>query len=61
MKTIQYDQLLIETDFAHLIVIDFKEIWLPKSQVVHYPLKKQMDIPEWLYIEKGLHGKAIEI
>jgi len=54
METYYYDELLTQTDAAWLLRFDNEQIWLPKSQCDIDERTKEIDIPEWLAIEKGL-------
>jgi len=53
-----FDNLAWETDLAYLFKNDDDddEYWLPKSEVKTNQLAKgwEVEIPEWLAIEKGL-------
>ena len=51
--TIDFDELKHETDSAVLVEIDGEDIWIPKSQITTMS-DFDLDIPEWLAIEKGL-------
>lgn len=52
--SIQYDELLKETEMAIQILIDGEKYWLPVSQIRHYEKNKKIYLPEWLAQKKGL-------
>lgn len=57
---ITVDEVRRETDKAILCVIDDEKVWIPKSQigedsaVTELGDSGELEIPEWLAIEKGL-------
>lgn len=51
---LEVDILKYETPRAYLLIIDGKEVWLPKSQVAYSDDDKKITLPEWLAIEKEL-------
>ena len=53
---VKYDELYDQTDKAYQFLIGKRLVWLPKSAVVHYPVPKEVEVPENLYYKKQLYG-----
>ena len=49
-----YDELIHETESAWLLSFDGEEIWFAKSECAIDENEKNIEVPEWLAIEKGL-------
>ena len=49
---VKYQEIVTETDRATLFMINGEEIWLPKSQALVYKVRKEVEMPEWLYDKK---------
>lgn len=53
-----------ETPHAYLLAFDGDKVWIPKSQILNFEeeINKygeqffEVEIPEWLALEKGLDG-----
>ena len=55
--TIDVDEVIRETDDAILVDLEGGKYWLPKSQLEDWPdkgEKGEVEISEWMAIEKGL-------
>jgi hypothetical protein len=50
---IGYDEFLGMTKEAALFVIDEEEYWIPRSTII-YLYSNQIELKEWIAIEKGL-------
>lgn len=51
---IPYDEIVHETTMAWLITIDGDEVWIPMSICKLNEQNREIEMPEWLAIEKGL-------
>lgn len=53
---INYDFIKIDDAWrkAVLFAIDGEDVWLPRSQIEISEEDKQVTLPEWLAVEKGL-------
>lgn len=51
---VKYDKLNFTTPKAICVEIDGEEHWLPKSQVTLKEDTNEVNMPEWLAIDKGL-------
>jgi hypothetical protein len=49
-----YGRVEVETEKAFLFFDGTKKVWLPKSQCEWDVDSKEMTVPEWLAMEKGL-------
>ena len=55
LVTIDYDEIVTDTDDAILIRVGLEDIWIPRSQISnHDEVANEMDIPEWLALNEGL-------
>jgi len=52
--SIKFDSLGKPTEKAFLIIIDGREIWLPKSETRMYEKNKKVYIPDWIALKNGL-------
>lgn len=54
LAEVEYEDIVSETQRGILFQIDGKRHWLPRSQIEVDTDAKQVTMPEWLAIEKGL-------
>lgn len=54
MVTVDYDELLHETDLARLFDINGEEVWLPKSICKLDKDDSTIEMPEWLANKESL-------
>ncbi len=55
METIYYDEIITDTDDAWLLKLDEKsQDWFPKSIYELDEEAKEILVPDWLAIKKGL-------
>ena len=55
--TLEYEQLVTETDKAYLFAFGDENVWLPKSQVEDIrETALEVDIPRWLMEADNLEG-----
>lgn len=52
--SIDFDEVLRETDKAYHVKIADEEHWIPKSMCRLYHKNKKIHGPEWLFYQKGL-------
>lgn len=51
---VPYSEIEHETCAATLFSIDGKKVWLPKSQTKIHFKEREVELPEWLAIDKDL-------
>lgn len=56
---IVYDDIVRETENAMLVLFDYKQIWLPKSQIEYDETDGELFVAEWLIDEKELDGYLV--
>ena len=56
IATIDYDEILAETEMAILFLIDDEEKWIPKSQIHNDPEGSggEVEVSEWFAIKEEL-------
>ena len=52
--SIDFDEVVNETDGAYLFKVGDVSCWLPKSEIRVYHKSKKFFAPEWLLLDKGL-------
>ncbi len=49
------ERLVRETNLAWLMVIEGREIWLPKSKCCYRRLTNEVAVPDWIAVDRGMN------